>query len=346
MNKIRVPIFYFLLSTFCFLFLSYPSAGAISLSSIEHNRDRGYDYLDIYTTGWTEARGLLLENKLYLDFPGAQLDPKIEISRRKSKRIEKIEVVQKDKETARVIVTLKKEIEYDIVNVFGRDKSVVEIGDRTDNIFAYQSAWESKNVLHRGDPLKTVKLAPREGLSLRGKSIVLDPGHGGDDPGAFSTNGVPEKVYTLQTAQRVARLLQDAGAAVYLTRNEDRRANLKDLVAFANRSGADLFISIHYNSIYTPKIGGTETYYYNPVSRGFAEKMHEAIVRGLKRKDHGLHRTPFYVVKNTEVPSVLLEPIYLSNPEESGLAGSASFQEELAENIVKGVKEYFRSRVR
>jgi N-acetylmuramoyl-L-alanine amidase len=340
--------FLFFLIFFIHLSFIIPSLSAeqVKILSVEMKRDRGFDYLDIYTSGFSEAKGLLLENKLYLDFPGTQLDPKIEISRRKSKRIEKIEVAQKDKETARIVVTLKKEIEYDIVNVFGRDKSVVEIGDRTDTIFAYQSAWESKNVLQRGDPLKTVRLAPREGISLRGKVIILDPGHGGDDPGAFSAGGVPEKVYTLQTAKKAARLLQDEGATVYLTRDEDRRANLKDIVAFANRSGADLFISIHYNSIYTPKIGGTETYYYNPVSRVFAEKMHEAIVRGIKRKDHGLHRTPFYVVKNTEVPSVLLEPVYLSHPEESGLAGSASFQEELAEDIVRGVKDYCRSRVR
>ena len=72
--------------------------------------------------------------------------------------------------------------------------------------------------------------------------------------------------------------------------------------------------------------------------------MHEAIIRGIKRKDHGLHRTPFYVVKNTDMPSVLLEPVYLSNPEESYLAKTASFQDDLADAVVRGVRSYFRSK--
>ncbi|HVN67223.1 MAG TPA: N-acetylmuramoyl-L-alanine amidase, partial [Candidatus Sulfotelmatobacter sp.] len=172
------------------------------------------------------------------------------------------------------------------------------------------------------------------------------PGHGGDDPGALSHDNKEEKVLTLQTARVLARLLREAGANVCLTRDEDRRSNLRDIAAFANRSGADIFISLHYNSTYDPRLSGSETYYYNPVSRRFAETLHEAVVRGLGRRDRGLHRVPFYVVKNTEMPSVLLEPVYLTDPEESGLAASPRFQAELAETVVKGVETYFRDRVR
>jgi len=319
-------------------------ADVTTIERIEMKRDRSWDYLDIYTTGWSEAKGLLLENTLYLDFPNARLSRKTKIFRRSSKRIQSISIIQKNQNTARVVVALKKDIDYDVVNVFGRNKSVVEISDRLENINRFQFAWESKYTKKKGAPLKPVKFTPAAAGSLRGKTIVLDPGHGGDDPGAFSLSGVPEKTFTLQTAQRAAKRLRQAGAAVYLTRNEDRRCNLKEVAEFANRIRADIFISIHYNSIYKSDISGTETYYCNPVSRKFAEIMHENIIRGIKRKDHGLHRTPFYVVKNTQMPSVLLEPIYLTSPEESFLAGSPSFQEELAEDMVKGVIEYFRSK--
>ena len=339
----------------CLLLLIAGSALAqsIEVSQIEFKRDRGYDYIDVYTTGWSEAKGLLLEDKLYLDFPGARISAKTEraLSRlKRSKRVKEVEAVQKDADTARIIVTLKKdkEIEYDIVNVFGQNKSVIEIGDRTDNIYANQFAWESADLKKKAPPLKPVKLEPmvipKKDLSLRVKTIILDPGHGGDDPGAVSNSGIPEKSLTLQTAQRVGKLLREMGATVILTRDEDRRSNLKDVAEFANKTAADIFISIHFNSILMPKIAGTETYYYNPISKRFAEKMHEAVVRGIKRKDHGLHRTPFYVIKNTAVPSVLLEPVYLTNPEENDLAKSPAFQEKLAESIVKGVKDYFRSR--
>lgn len=329
---------------FSLLLASLALAETATIERIEMKRDRGWDYLDIYTTGWSEAKGLLLENRLYLDFPNARLSGKTKIFRRISKRIQSISIIQKNQNTVRVIISLKKDIDYDVVNVFGRNKSVIEIGDRLGNINRFQFAWESRYIKKKGAPLKPVKFIPATAGSLHGKTIILDPGHGGDDPGAFSLSGVPEKTLTLQTAQRAAKRLRQAGAAVYLTRNEDRRCNLKEVAEFANRIRADIFISIHYNSIYKSDISGTETYYYNPVSRKFAEIMHENIIRGIKRKDHGLRRTPFYVVKNAEMPSVLLEPIYLTSPEESWLAGSPSFQEELAEDIVKGVIEYFRSK--
>ena len=336
-----------LLSTLSLLLTLSSLAEEIRVTEIESKRDRGFDYLDIYTTGWSEARGLLLEDKLYIDFPGARIGKDIKIMRKKSSRIRSIQAVQKDQKTARIIISLKREVEYDIVNVFGKNKSVVEIGDRTTNIYAHQFAWESKEIKKKARPLKPVRLAPivsEKTLSLKGKKIILDPGHGGEDPGAFTSDGQPEKILTLQTARETARLLREEGAIVYLTRDEDRRSNLQDVAEFANKTGADIFISIHYNSIDNSNISGTETYYYNPISRNFAAIMHEAIVRGIKRKDHGMHRTPFYVVKNTNVPSVLLEPVYISNPEESYLAKAASFQQELAESILKGVKSYFRSK--
>ena len=345
MSKPRIFAFW-LLVTGCWLLIGACSfADNVTITQIEARRSRGFDYLDVYTSGWSEARGLLLEDKLYIDFPNAQFSKKLKIVKRKSKRIKEIQAIKKDK-IARITVSLKKDIDYDIVNVFGRNMSVIEIGDHLTNMYGYKFAWESINIKKKGKPLKPVKLAPEVAGILQGKVIILDPGHGGDDPGAFSLSGVPEKSLTLQTAKKAAKLLHQAGAIVYLTRNEDRRSNLKEVAEFANKTGADIFISIHYNSIYKSDISGTETYYYNSVSKKFAEIMHEAIVRGIKRKDQGLRRMPFYVVKNTEIPSVLLEPVYLTNYEESDLANSPDFQEELAQDIVKGVKEYFRSRSR
>ena len=338
----------FLLTVYCLLLTSASLAETVTIDRIEASRDRGFDYLDIYTSGWSDAKGLLLEDKLYIDFPGVKINPKIVIEKVKSKRVQNIQAMQKDAGTARIIVTLKKESDYEIVNVFGRNKSVVEISDRVTSIYQ-QLAWETGSVKKKGQPLKTVKLQPvvsEKKLPLRGKIVILDPGHGGEDPGAFATDGIPEKKLTLRLAQTTAHLLRAAGATVYLTRNEDRRSNLHDIVDFANRSGADIFLSIHYNSSYSSNISGTETYFYQPRSRGLAQKMHEAIINGIKRKDHGLNRVPFFVIKNTEMPSVLLEPIYISNPDESYLAKSASFEDELAKDIVKGVKEYFRNKPR
>lgn len=341
-NYIAVLLFVFLSSAVF--------ADKIEITRIEMKRDRGYDYLDIYTKGNVEAKGLLLEDKLFLDFPNTEIAKKIEVLKRKSSRIKDLQVEMKDEKTARIILFLKKEIDYDVVNVFGRDKSVIEIGDRLDNIFTFQMAWEKNQGRKKGQPLKPVKLEPLttgKDFSLRGKTIILDPGHGGDDPGAFPAGcSVPEKILTLRTAQLAAKLLRERGATVFMTRDEDRRSNLKDVIEFANKTPADIFISVHYNSTNSGEIAGTETYFYNPASRKFAETMHEAIVRGIKRKDRGLHRTPFFVVKNASMPSVLLEPVYLTSREEREMVASSEFQDELALDIVKGVKNYFRNSTR
>ncbi|MFH1684230.1 MAG: N-acetylmuramoyl-L-alanine amidase [Candidatus Margulisiibacteriota bacterium] len=317
---------------------------------IQGKRDRGFDYLDIYTTGSVLAKGLLLEDQLLIDFPGANISNNLEVSKKylkNSKRIKNITAKQVDAKTARIIVHLKKNIDYDIVNVFGRNKSVVEISDRFDRAERIMAAWEKENLQAKGQELKPYKYkAETKGNDrpLRGKVIVIDPGHGGRDPGATSANGTPEKHLTLAVAQKTAHLLNSAGATVYLTRKEDRTSNLKDIVDFANKIKADIFISIHYNFADKSSIAGTETYYYNSNSRGLALAMHRTLINGIKRKDRGLRKAMYYAVHHTEMPAILLEPAYISNWEESKLAGSPSFQSELAKAIVRGVKSYFRSR--
>jgi N-acetylmuramoyl-L-alanine amidase len=342
-------LFSVLFLTFYFFLFTFSFADTVRLDRIEMKKDRGYDYLDIYTTGWSEAKGLLLENKLYIDLPNTVIDKHFKILKKKAKRISAISVSQKDKNTARISISLKRSVDYEVVNVFGRNKSVVEIGDRLNGGTARQFAWESKFVRKKAAPLKPVKLAPAisvEDVSLKHRTIMLDPGHGGDDPGAAGRGAVPEKDLTLKTAQACAKLLREAGATVYLSRDEDRRSNLRDVVNFANRVHADIFVCIHYNSTDISRIAGSETYYYNLSSRRFAETLHEAIIRGIKEKDRGLHRVGFYTVKYTEMPAVLVEPVYLSNDEEYDLANSSTFRQRLAAGIVKGVKEYFRSKFR
>jgi N-acetylmuramoyl-L-alanine amidase len=126
-----------------------------------------------------------------------------------------------------------------------------------------------------------------------------------------------------------------------LTRGEDRTCNLRDIVNFANTAKADIFISIHYNFNGDRDIAGTETYYYHRSSRRLALAIHGALLDGIERKDRGLRRVMFYTVHHTEMPAALLEPVYLSNAKEEALALSPAFQEQVAQNIARGVKIYF-----
>ncbi len=317
------------------------------ITRIQAKRDRGFDYLDIYTTGSLKNKGLLLEDQLLIDFPNCEIAKDIEIIKRKSKRIKDIHVKQVNQNTARIIIDLIKDIDYEIVTVFGRNKSVIEISDRVDQAERIMAAWEKENLALKGEVKKLHEYKPGtkgKDQSLQGKVIVLDPGHGGRDPGAVSINGIPEKKLTLAVALKAADLLKASGATVYLTRKDDLSTNLKDIVEFANKIRADIFISIHYNFIGKPSICGTETYYYNQNSRRLALIMHKNLINGIKRKDRGLRRAKYYTIHHTAMPAILLEPLYISNWKESKLAGSAAFQKELASDILKGVKTYFRSK--
>ncbi len=340
-------LFRFFICVFYLLFFIFyfdcSFANQIEITKITSIRTRGFDYLDIHTTGYSKGKGLLLDNQLTIDFPNARIAKNIKIAIGKSKRIKNV-VTKQLKKSARVIINLKKSVDYEIVNVFGKNKSVIEICDQLDYTERLMAAWEKTALKRKGQRLKPYRFDPiftAKDQSLSGKVIVVDPGHGGKDPGAFSAYGIPEKHLTLQTARKVARRLNKAGATVYLTRNEDRTSNLRDIVRFANKVKADIFISIHYNYSYNKKASGTETYYYTRRSRKLGAKIHQSLIHGMKRKDRGLRRARFYAIRHTNMPAILLEPLFISNVKEANLARSPSFQEELAYNILKGVKNYF-----
>ncbi|KYH31880.1 N-acetylmuramoyl-L-alanine amidase [Neomoorella mulderi] len=192
--------------------------------------------------------------------------------------------------------------------------------------------------------------------SLKGSKIVIDPGHGTDtngaDPGAIGPTGVKEKDVNLAMAQKLAALLRSAGASVYLTRNgETCPYTLAGRAYYANDLGADLFISIHSNASYSPDASGTSTYFYAPPDTALGQQREErrrlaaaiqsALVAAIGRKDLGVLEANFSVLRNTEMPSVLVETAFISNPTEEQLLNSPAFQARVAEGIFKGISAYF-----
>ncbi|WP_406678661.1 N-acetylmuramoyl-L-alanine amidase [Neomoorella carbonis] len=192
--------------------------------------------------------------------------------------------------------------------------------------------------------------------SLKGSKIVIDPGHGtdpeGPDPGAIGPTGVKEKDVNLAMAQKLAALLREAGASVYLTRNgETSPYTLSGRAYYANDVGADLFISIHSNASYSPSASGTSTYFYAPPGTALGQQREErrrlataiqtALVAAIGRKDLGVLEANFAVLRNTNMPSVLVETAFISNPTEEQLLNSPAFQARVAEGIFNGISAYF-----
>jgi N-acetylmuramoyl-L-alanine amidase len=179
---------------------------------------------------------------------------------------------------------------------------------------------------------------------LQEQRIVVDPGHGGNDPGARH-RGVSEKTLNLDIARRLARLLREAGAEVLLTREEDVFVELYDRPARANAADASLFVSIHCNAMPRPNVGrGTETYYCNDNSVFLALAMQEALCRTLRLKDGGIRRRGFVVVRESKMPATLVEVAYLNTDAEWALLTDEAFRQAAAEAMFEGLKDYVEGR--
>lgn len=189
---------------------------------------------------------------------------------------------------------------------------------------------------------------------LAGLTIVVDPGHGGPDPGACGATGTYEKNNTLAVGLNLAYLLRAAGAQVIMTRTDDtpptganytEAADLKARVAIANDNKADLFISIHNDSFSDPSAGGTTTIYcsQNPSqaeSQKLGKLVQAELVKELGLRDRGVKDSLDYVVRYTNMPAILVEVGFISNPTEEKLLGSPNGQQTAAHAIYEGVLAY------
>ncbi len=183
--------------------------------------------------------------------------------------------------------------------------------------------------------------------SLQGRTIVVDPGHGGHDPGAVGRSfNLTEKFVNLDTSLRLAGLLRDAGARVILTRSTDVFITLGQRAVTANNSGADIFVSVHANAHTNRSIGGTETYYntaFRPQdSRRLATLVQQELVGELGLRNIGVKTANFYVIRHTTMPSILVELAFLSNAREESLLNQASFRQRSANAIFRGINRYFQ----
>ncbi|WP_429841235.1 N-acetylmuramoyl-L-alanine amidase family protein [Brevibacillus sp. FIR094] len=173
--------------------------------------------------------------------------------------------------------------------------------------------------------------------------IVIDPGHGGKDHGAEGVSGHVEKDFTLQLARKVKELAeQDLRMQVYLTRSDDRFLSSveRERPQFANQLGADLFISLHGNTYTDPTVSGTETYYYHPESLPLAKSIQKYVRDATGFQDRGVKKEDFFVVKDTNMPAVLLEVGYLTNPSDEQKLMDEDFQYRIATSVIEGIQDY------
>ncbi|WP_270179409.1 N-acetylmuramoyl-L-alanine amidase [Alkalihalobacillus sp. CinArs1] len=173
----------------------------------------------------------------------------------------------------------------------------------------------------------------------RGKTVVLDAGHGGHDSGALGLFTY-EKLITLRTTKTIAEKLKDAGIRVILTRDGDRYVPLSERTELSERYQADAFVSVHYDSTVDPTASGVTTYYYHEHHQSLATSIHEEIADTNSLRDRGVRFGNYYVLRNNSSPSVLLELGFLSNPFEEQQINKNDYQATMTSNVANGIITY------
>ena len=188
-------------------------------------------------------------------------------------------------------------------------------------------------------------------ITLNQRSVVIDAGHGGNDPGAVSRSGIKEKEINLAIAKKLQALLEKDGIRVILTRSDDNAIATKKAYDMHKRriiaveSQADIFISIHQNSHKKKSVKGAQAFYYGDSEKGklLAKLIQEQFTTFLDKSNNhtAMANEKYYVLKKIPIPSVLVETGYLSNYNESRLLTTEEYQQKIAQALHLGILNYF-----
>ncbi len=380
-----------------------PPSDSVEVQSIRHWSTPSYTrvVVDLDRPVAYESR-LLKEDKvqnkparLYMDLKGARVPSDIETTIPISDGLLKgARAGQYSKDTVRVVLDIESIEGYKIFPLHDPYRIVVDVkganAKQEHEKSAPRDAKEGRRTSRKGIrrsemPDEQVSMARQLGLTV--KKIVLDPGHGGKDPGSLLETGVYEKQIVLSLAQTVAKKMEGRlRVEVALTRSRDVFVPLERRTAFANMQKADLFLSLHINAHKQEDVSGLETYFLNmatderavmvaarenatseknisdlqkilndlmlntkisessklahEVQKGmvsFARKRYEDV------KDLGVKQAPFYVLIGAEMPAILVETGFLSNPFDKKRLQNKQYLESIADGIVSGIEVYIKS---
>lgn len=187
-------------------------------------------------------------------------------------------------------------------------------------------------------------LSPTLPPPQRSLTVVIDPGHGGRDPGAVGIGGLQEKRVIFPISLRVAELLRSQGLTVLLTRRQDISLDLQNRVDMANRARATIFVSIHANSINLsrPDVNGIETYYAGASGQRLAATLQASMLAATGMNNRGVKQSRFYVLRRTTMPAALVEVGFVTGAEDAPRLADPVWQEVMAQAIAAGILDYLQ----
>ena len=291
-------------------------------------------------------------DRFWVDFPGELKNPRII---KGNGPIKEVRLGKPNKGTTRLVVEFKKETYLNPLTwrIVGLDQNRWRIKLFSPK-YSFNKIGEGLVKKRRGN-IKTsrdsnfIQKRAYNNLQLPNVkqnkfSVVIDPGHGGPDPGAVGIGGIRETDVVLEVSKIVKELLSEKGIKVSLTRKSEVDLDLPPRVSFANNTDADVFVSIHANASRGKRkdINGLETFYY----RGWKGRL---LAKGIQKQilrvspgspDRGVKQGRFYVIKNTRMPAVLVEIGFLTGRLDARRLEKNSHRKRIAYAIAKGILEY------
>ncbi|MXZ13306.1 MAG: AMIN domain-containing protein [Candidatus Dadabacteria bacterium] len=335
--------------------------------------------------------------RLYVDLEETILDNSVKVEPITKGLLEKISYATNRPGVSRIVLYIK---DLEGHKVFSLPKSeqnpsfrlVMDIkgmGAKPEKIFAKDAPSYDKQEPSLSSKIPEGEIASlKQALGLKVRTIVIDPGHGGHDPGAIGPSGLREKDVNLKIAKRLRERLIEEGKSfgienVYLTRSSDRFIPLEERTAIAKKRKADIFISIHCNGARRKKAHGIETYILgftdDQTSLQLAARENATTTKGLNElgstlkqyllsakkeesqqvagyvqksiiqsvsvkykyvNNKGVKKAPFVVLIGADVPSLLIETSFITNPREEKRLKSKAYIERIVDGIVLGIKKY------
>jgi N-acetylmuramoyl-L-alanine amidase len=378
-----------------------PSAAGNFLTDIRHSvtPERIRVVIETTSTARFSAGSLTAPARIYVDIAGvknhASLTDRYPIEH--SGSVLKTVRIGHDGAAARVVCDLAQDAAYNVFTLDEPSRIVIDIANSSGPVVkaghdelraAPRAAKDHVDTLLAGAVAGHVDMVsfPAKNSKNKRLCIVVDPGHGGKDPGAVGPNNLYEKDVTLAMGKKLAQALRrHLDCDVHLTRSEDVYLTLQQRTAMANRLGADVFISVHVNASVNTSARGTETYFLNfskndkavevaarennmslqevgdlelilfdlmanskiNESSRLATEVQNSMVSKLSKRftgirDLGVRQGPFHVLLGADMPSILVEAAFVSNPHDAKLLRNNDFHATAVEGIALGVKSYLR----
>ncbi|HAC62931.1 MAG TPA: N-acetylmuramoyl-L-alanine amidase [Cyanothece sp. UBA12306] len=317
---------------------------SVTANSLEYwDFDVRQNRVEIVTNGDVRPKAQMIANptRLIIDLPGVKLGKPSVRQGNISGYVNQVRVGQFSPYTTRIVVELASQYSmrpWEVkVRSLAPNRWFVQLSDfQPHDVYSLPIEEEPVAIA-----VPAAKSSPRP---RSGYTVVIDPGHGGRDPGAIGLRGLQEKGVVLSISLGVAEILRKRGLRVVMTRASDSSVSLRGRVKKADQANGNVFVSIHANAVGGNKtqVNGMESYYYSSGYR-LASTIHRNILRKVTVVDNrGVKRGRFYVLRKTKMPAALIEVGFVTGNIDNRNLSNPSYRQKLAQAIANGILEYLR----